>query len=332
MPLRPFTFAAYYPEQKVSDRPVLVTGAAGFAGSHLLDLLIRDGRPIVGWYRPGSDEPRTARDGVTWRAVELLDGKAVQRALADMSPSALYHLAGAAHQASSWQESDTALALNVRATHHLLEVLRRRSPGTRVLVTGSAAVYRPAAVPLEEDAPLAPTSPYGLSKLAQELLALRAAHDDKLEVIVTRSFNHIGPGQSPQYFASSFALQLARIEAGLEAPVISVGNLEPQRDLTDVRDTVQAYKRLMAHGRPGTTYNVCSGHAYAIGDVLGELRRHATREIEVRVDTTRLRPTDQALLVGNPARLTTDTGWRPEIPLSQTLADLLAWHRARLTQ
>jgi GDP-4-dehydro-6-deoxy-D-mannose reductase len=320
----------------VSDRPVLVTGAAGFAGSHLLDLLVRDGRPIVGWSRPEGDDPHTARNdatgGVSWRAVELLDQNAVQRALADIRPSLVYHLAGAAHQGSSWQESDTVLALNVRATHHLLDGLRQSAPDARVLVTGSAAVYRPAPVPLEEDAPLAPTSPYGLSKLGQELLALRAAHDDKLEVIVTRSFNHIGPGQSAAYFASSFALQLARIEAGLEDPIISVGNLESQRDLTDVRDTVRAYRLLMAHGRPGRTYNVCTGRAYAIKDVLAELRRQATREIEVRVDEARLRPADQALLVGNPARLTSDTGWRPEIPLSQTLADLLAWHRARLAQ
>lgn len=320
----------------MSDRPVLVTGAAGFAGNHLLDLLVGDGRPIVGWYRPGGDEPgapqHDATRGITWHAVELLDGKAVQRALADISPSVVYHLAGAAHQASSWQESDTVLALNVRATHHLLEVLRQRARDARVLVTGSAAVYQPAPVPLDEDAPLAPASPYGLSKLAQELLALRAAHEDKLQVIVTRSFNHIGPGQSPAYFASSFALQLARIEAGLEDPVISVGNLDSQRDLTDVRDTVRAYRLLMAHGRPGRTYNVCSGHAYAIRDVLDELRRQVTREIDVRVDESRLRPGDQAVLVGSPARLIADTGWRPEIPLSQTLADLLAWHRARLTQ
>ncbi len=306
-------------------RPVLVTGAAGFAGGHLVELLGRDG-PVEGWFRPG-DPPSAALqglgEGVTWRAVDLRDETAIESALADLRPAAIYHLAGAANQGASWAQTDVTFDLNVRVTHRLLRAVARHVADARVLVTASAAVYAPSDAPLSEDARVAPATPYGVSKLAQEMLALGAAREEGLDVVVVRPFNHIGPRQDPGYFAPAFARQIARIEAGLESGPMRVGNLTPRRDLTDVRDTVRAYQLLMRHAQRGETYNVCRGEALAIGDLLDLLRAAATRAVEVEIDPAKLRPVDLPILLGDHGRLTARTGWQPEIPIAQTLADIL---------
>ena len=169
-------------------------------------------------------------------------------------------------------------------------------------------------------------SPYGLSKLAQEMLGQRFA-DKGLNVLLTRSFNHLGPGQDPSYAASSFANQIARIEASEAEPVIHVGSLDARRDLTDVRDTVRAYQSLMARGVSGRAYNVCSGQAYRIGDVLEELLRQARVTVRVQVDSSRLRPHDNPLLIGDPSRIHREVGWQHRIPLRDTLRDLLDYWR-----
>ncbi len=305
-------------------RPVLVTGAAGFAGGHLVDLLRQDG-PVEGWYRPGEPprEASVALDGTSWRAVDLRDAAAVDAAVADLRPAAIYHLAGAANQGAAWAQTDITFDLNVRVTHVLLRAIGRHVPEARVLVTTSAAIYAPSDEPLDEDARIGPATPYGVSKLAQEMLARAAARDEGLDVFVVRPFNHIGPRQDASFFAPAFARQIARIEAGLDDGPMRVGNLSPRRDLTDVRDTVRAYRLLMAHARRGETYNVCRGEAIAIGDLLDMLRRAATRPVDVDVDPAKLRPVDVPVLVGDHARLTGRTGWQPEIPIAQTLAEIL---------
>ncbi|MCE2538972.1 MAG: GDP-mannose 4,6-dehydratase, partial [Acidobacteria bacterium] len=178
-----------------------------------------------------------------------------------------------------------------------------------------------------EDAEIGPVSPYGLSKLAQEMLAARYAADG-LGVIRTRSFTHIGPGQNPSYAASSFARQIARIEAGRAEPVLRVGDLDARRDLLDVRDTVRAYRGLMEQGTSGAVYNVCSGAAHPMREVLERLVSLTGIPIEVRVDPARLRPSDYPVLCGDRSRITADVGWAPRIPLSETLRDLLDHWRA----
>jgi GDP-4-dehydro-6-deoxy-D-mannose reductase len=311
---------------------ILVTGASGFAGRHLLKELASGEADIVAWCRPGTraDAEGNTPAGVRaiWREVDLLDRAGVEAAVADAAPEEIYHLAAAADQGSSFRNTLLPLSTNVRGTHHLLDTVRRVAPRARVLVTGSASVYRPRETPLDEDAPLGPTSPYGLSKLAQEQLAARAVEEDGLALIITRSFNHLGPGQATWYFAPSFARQIALAEAGRIEPVIKVGNLESRRDLTDVRDTVRAYRLLMASGRVGVPYNVCRGEAFAIADVADMLRRVARRPVELVVDPARFRPVDTPLILGDPSRLRRETGWAAEIPLSQTIADVLAEHRA----
>lgn len=304
--------------------PVLVTGAAGFAGQHLLRLLAADG-PVAGWHRPGMSHPDVA--GVTWAAVELLDRAAVARALAGSAPAAVYHLAGVPHVGDSWARAEETLAGNVVGTLNLFDGLHDAGLACRVLVTGSATIYQPSAHALTEASPIAPNTPYGTSKLAQEMVALRAWRDHGIPVVVTRSFNHIGPLQSPAFAAPGFARQLARIEAGLAPPTLKVGNLEALRDLSDVRDTVRAYRALMASGRAGTCYNVCAGTAVSMQQVLDGLRAHIRVPVTVEQDPARMRPADTPIVLGDRSRLTADTGWQPSYSLSATLADLVEYWR-----
>jgi GDP-4-dehydro-6-deoxy-D-mannose reductase len=311
-------------------RARLVTGAAGFAGQHLLRELLREDGRVVGWYRPGAPPPSTTPEGVHWQAVDLRDSAGVDAALAASRPDEIYHLAGAANQGASWQETDVALQLNALATHHLLRAVARRAPSARTLVTTSAAVYAPSAQALGEDAHLQPSSPYGVSKLAQEMAALDAVQLDGLHVVVVRPFNHIGPGQEPAYFAPSFARQLARIEAGLDEPVLRVGNLEAARDLSDVRDVVRAYASLMALGESSGVYNVCRGEAFVIGDLLRELVAMCRVDVRVDTDPARLRPSDVPRLLGTREKVTRATGWVPEVAIARTLEDILDDQRAKV--
>jgi GDP-4-dehydro-6-deoxy-D-mannose reductase len=293
-------------------RPVLVTGAAGFAGGHLVERLEARGVPVVGWSR---------------QVVDLLDRDAVRTRIRDLKPPVVYHCAGAPHVAHSWSDTTSPFAKNVMATHYLLDALRRAGGPCRVLIPGSAYVYRGSDTPIPETALLAPANPYALSKVAQEQLGIRSVEEDGVEVVVTRSFNHTGPRQAPSFAAPAFARQLARIEAGLEPPVMYVGNLDVRREMVDVRDTVRAYELLVEHGRPAAPYNVCSGVGHSMRDLLDGLRARVRVPVRVEVDPARLRPNDTPALVGDPSRLQADTGWRPEISFDAMLDDLLDYWR-----
>jgi GDP-4-dehydro-6-deoxy-D-mannose reductase len=196
------------------------------------------------------------------------------------------------------------------------------------VIPGSALVYRPANDAIAEDSPIGPTSPYGLSKLAQEMTAA----ESPLPVLLARPFNHAGPRQDPSYVTSAFARQLAEIETGGAPPVLRVGNLDARRDITDVRDTVRAYRALAEHGRPHRPYNICSGRAYRIRELLDILLSLVHVRVKVEVDPSRLRPSDNPVVLGSPARITRETGWRAEIPIEQTLSDLLAFWRATVAE
>jgi GDP-4-dehydro-6-deoxy-D-mannose reductase len=314
--------------------PILITGAAGFAGSHLLDLLRAEPRPIVAWHHPTagptSEGAASLAGPVTWQRIDLIDVDAVRAALDACRPSAVYHLAGIAHQGKSWQQTHETLRVNALGTEHLIDGLRRLRIDARVLVIGSSTVYRPSTDAVDEDAAIGPTSPYGLSKLAQEMVGLQAFALHAQPVLVARSFNHIGPRQGPDFVASSFARQIVAIERGDAPPVMRVGNLEPQRDLMDVRDTVRAYRAIMERGQPGRAYNVCAGRARPVRELLDGLLRLSQVNVEIQVDPALLRPVDQPVLLGSHDRLTRETGWQPAIAWEQTLADLLDDWRERL--
>ncbi|MEY4636060.1 MAG: GDP-6-deoxy-D-mannose reductase [Acidobacteriota bacterium] len=308
--------------------PILVTGAAGFVGSHLLELLGQDGAEIIAWQRPGT-APLVAGHGVRWATVEMQDAAAVRAAVADARPQAVYHLAGMAHVGDSWGQTRETFAGNVLATHHLFEALRRTGLAPRVLVTSSATVYTPADHALREDDPVCPNNPYGTSKLAQEMVARRSWLDDGIPGLIARAFNHVGPRQAPSFLAPSVARQIAAIEAGRLEPVLMVGNLEPRRDLMDVRDTVRAYRAMMQSAAPGVTYNVCSGRPVPVKDLINLFVQHARVPIRIEQDPARFRPNDTPLLLGDASRLHGDTGWSTEITLDQTVEDLIDYWRGQ---
>ena len=205
-----------------------MTGARGFVGRYLVEHLETSGADVTGWGR---------------EHVDLLDRKAVSRAMADLRPNVVYHCAGAAHVGQSFNNIADTLAANVLGTHHVLDALRNAGVSARVLITGSSLVYRPSDRALKEEDPTGPATPYAVSKLAQEMLGLRGLKEDRQHVLLTRPFNHTGPRQDSTYAAPTFAQQIALIEKGRMRPEIVVGNLDASRDLHDVRDTVRAYTR-----------------------------------------------------------------------------------------
>ncbi|HKY20639.1 MAG TPA: GDP-mannose 4,6-dehydratase [Vicinamibacterales bacterium] len=291
---------------------VLVTGARGFAGSHLLASLSQNGVAATGWSR---------------QDVDLLDPRAVTRAIAELKPTVVYHCAGASHVGQSFANVRDTLASNVLGTHHLLKGLHSAGLGARVLIPSSSLVYRQSDLALQEDDPIGPATPYALSKLAQEMLGRRSVLEDGQQIFIARPFNHTGPRQNPSFSASGFARQIALIEQGRMSPEISVGNLDASRDLHDVRDTVRAYRAIVEHGRPGEVYNVCSGQAFKIRDVLDRLIAISRVPATVRVDPSRYRQNDNPVLFGDRAKIQSEVGWTPTIPLEQTLADLLDYWR-----
>jgi len=241
----------------------------------------------------------------------------------------VYHCGGIAHVGESWSQPVRALSVNVLGTHHVLEAVREAGLDCPVLVTGSALVYRPTTNLLSEEHPIGPSDPYGVSKLAQEMLATHATH---APIFIVRPFNHAGPRQAATYVTSSFARQIAEIEAGLREPVLRVGNLESRRDITDVRDTVRAYRLVVRHGRPGRPYNVCSGQVYRIRDLLDALTRMSSTAIRIEVDPDRLRPSDNPVIAGDRSRISAETGWQPRIPIDRTLEDLLDYWRLQTSR
>jgi GDP-4-dehydro-6-deoxy-D-mannose reductase len=302
--------------------PSLITGATGFAGGHLLERLVADGERVHAWGHRKDNTPQGDRT-VTWTAVDLLDPAAVRAALDAARPAVIYHCAGLADVHDAWRAPAQALRVNVLGTHNLLEAARALELSCRVLVTASALVYRPSLTKISEDDPIGTAHPYSVSKLAQEMTAAVSP----VPAWLVRPFNHAGPRQSPAYATSAFAQQIAEIEAGRREPVLHVGNLDAERDITDVRDTVRAYQMIAAAGQTRRPYNVCSGRAHTMRRLLDILLSLTPVRVRIEIDPTRLRPSDNPIVLGSHARLTAETGWTPAIPIEQTLADLLDYWR-----
>ncbi len=292
----------------------LITGGKGFVGHWLVSHLEAHGDDVA----------------VIDIETDVADGAAVGRVMADVEPEAVYHLAAMTHVGESWDDPSRVLKVNVLGTAEVLAAARSHAAEARVLVVSSAEIYgavTPEQLPLSEDSPAAPASPYAASKLAAEVVALQAWRGYRQPVIVVRPFNHIGPGQSPNFFVPALAQRIVEAQrAG--AASLRVGTLTTRRDFTDVRDVVAAYRLLVTGGSPGTVYNVCSGRAVAMAEVAQQLLVLAGAELVLETDPKLVRPVDVPVLRGDARRLRDATGWEPRISLSTTLADVLSSWRA----
>lgn len=312
---------------------ILITGVTGFAGSHLAEALLADSDvELFGTSLSEANPPywSSLEHSVRLHVGDLLDADFVRRLLQDSRPAQVYHLAGYASAGQSFREADAAWAGNVTVTQTLLESVLALGMRPRILHVSSGLIYDASGSegrPIDERTPLAPLSPYAKSKEAADRLAGDFARDRGLDIVRVRPFNHIGPRQSPQFAVASFAQQLARIELGQAPARIETGDLSAQRDLTDVRDMVQAYVALMKSGVSGEAYNAGTGHAVAMAHVLGLLQVECSVPVEIITAADRLRPADAGALVADCAKLTATTGWMPQIPLEQSLRDTLNYWR-----
>lgn len=306
---------------------VFVTGATGFAGSFLMESLLAAGHKV--WalvhYQTSHQELVTTKS-VTSVTGNLLDAAQVKTAVAQAQPDLIFHLAGQAYPARSWQEPANTVAVNTIGTINLLEAAVAYGR-PRVVVVTSAEMYglvQAEDLPLTEATPPQPRHPYGVSKLAAGQLIPIYWQRYQLPAMEARPFNHIGPRQSKGFVVPDFASQLAAIKLGQQPPKLSVGNLEAQRDFTDVRDVVRAYLLLAESGQPGAAYLICSGRPVSIHHLLSTLIELTEVEVAIESDLARMRPSDVPCLYGSYAKLKQHTGWQPQISLRQSLADALA--------
>ncbi len=312
---------------------VLITGATGFAGSHLVERLLAAGDQLFALHhQQTTHQALPTHERLHSVEGDLLDRKSLETAVALARPDVIYHLAGQAYPARSWDTPAQTFAVNTGGTANLLQAAAVWGRPRLVVVT-SAEIYgdvRPEDLPLTEDTPARPRHPYGISKLAAGQLVRLYWERYQLPAVEARPFNHIGPRQALGFVVPDFASQLAAIRLGRQPPKMLVGNLEAQRDFTDVRDVVRAYTLLAERGEPGQAYLICSGQPVSIHYLLTTLADLAGVAIDIAYDPARMRPSDVPSLFGSYARLQRDTGWQPAIHLRQSLADALADWVARL--
>jgi GDP-4-dehydro-6-deoxy-D-mannose reductase len=310
---------------------LLVTGAAGFVASHLGEICAeREDLELVGLQRPTSVTRPLPAGFVSGVEADLLDQEGLKAAVEQARPDLIIHLAGQSSVHESYRNPGSTLLANVLGTQHLLFAAERASV-RRVLVVGSADEYgdvRPEDVPLREDRPLAPLSPYAVSRVAQGALCAEFARRKTVDIVRTRTFPHTGKRRGAVFAESSFARQIAEIELEHARPVIHVGNLDAIRDFSDVKDVIHSYLLLLERGESGAVYNVCSGKGVAMRDILSALVALSNVKVEIQVDPERLRPSDLPVLIGDPSRLKAATGFAPSGDLGSALADLLADWRA----
>jgi GDP-4-dehydro-6-deoxy-D-mannose reductase len=310
----------------MSDDRALITGIHGFCGRQVGLHLAQHAGAVFGLdLTPASSVPNA-----TVHTGDIRDAAFVRQVILDVRPTHIFHLAALV---SPHADLETLHDVNVRGTEHLLEAVRLAGLDATVLIAGSSAIYglvEPDDLPIRESQSFHPANAYAVSKIAQEMLAYTYYARYGLKVIRARAFNIVGPGQPSSLVCSAFAGQIAEIEAGQIEPVLRVGNLSSQRDFVDVRDVARAYRLLAQRGQPGQVYNICSGQAVSIQTCLDQLLRLARIPIKVEPDPSRMRPSDIPVSVGDNNLLHRQTGWRPEISLEQSLANLLDDWRRRI--
>jgi len=314
----------------------LITGISGFVGSHLAEyLLANTDWEVAGTVYGPYDNIANLCGALELYPAELSRLDVMTFVLEQSQPDAVFHLAAQPLVSVSRRDPWGTIETNVRMQLNVLEGVARVKPECRVLAVASSEEYGLVSkedLPIDEDTPLRPLSPYAVSKVAQDLLGLQYHLTHKLDVVRVRPFNHIGPRQRIGFVAPDFASQVARVERGLQPPVIEVGNLEARRDFSDVRDVVRAYHLLVTQGRAGQVYNVGSGESHAVQDILDTLLSMTDVEIEVRQDPKRMRPSDVPEVICDATRIRQDTGWQPAISFEQSLADILNFWRQEVTK
>ena len=309
----------------------LITGITGFAGGHLAaHLLDRGDVDVYGVAHDlgyGVDHLERPPSVVI---ADLRDPQVVEEVLLDIKPDHIYHLAAQAYVPTSWQAPWDTFENNVRPELNILQLMAREGLKARFLVVASNEVYgivSPDKLPVDENNLLEPANPYGVSKVSQDLLARQYFLSHGIDVVRARAFNHLGPRQSPQFVAANFARQISEAEAGLREPLVRVGNLQAQRDFTDVLDVVRAYALLMVKGRSGEAYNIGSGQPRSVQSVLDTLLKMSTMRVRVEHDPARMRPSDVPVIYGDISKLKADTGWEPRVPFEESLCRVLAYWR-----
>jgi GDP-4-dehydro-6-deoxy-D-mannose reductase len=314
---------------------VLITGITGFAGSHLADYILQRGDAevigILRW-RSRTENIEHFRDKVRLVECDLRDASSVRDVLDETRPDWIFHLAAQSFVPTSWTAPTESLVTNILGQLNIFEAVKKLHLMPKIQLACSSEEYglvHENELPIKETNPLRPLSPYAVSKVGQDMLGYQYWMSFKLPVIRTRGFNHEGPRRGPVFVCSDFAKQIADIEKGRRPPVVRVGNLDARRDFTDVRDIVRAYWLALEKGEPGEVYNLCSGRAWTIREMLDMLLAMSKTKIKVEQDETRMRPSDVPVLLGDATRFRNRTGWEPSIPFEQTMRDLLAYWRER---
>ncbi|MCL5291365.1 MAG: GDP-mannose 4,6-dehydratase [Actinobacteria bacterium] len=317
---------------------VLITGISGFVGGHLAEFLkdIADVKIFGTVYGPMPDyfDALKTKTGVNTFECDLLDKEAVSRLVETVKPDLVIHLAALSSVADTLNHAERVITNNVISELNLLDAVKEFSPTARTLVISSGEVYGKATedeLPLSETTDLRPLNPYTVSKLGQEFLAYQYYAAYELPIIIARPFNHTGPRQEGNFVVPSFIKQIAQIEVGQREPIMRVGNLESARDFSDVRDIVRAYWLLVNKGEPGEVYNICSGKALRIGELLNFLISQSTAKIEIKVDPELYRPGDIPILLGDYSKLSEQTGWAPQFDIESTLKETLGYWQNQVT-
>lgn len=318
-----------------NKKRALITGITGFAGSHLAEFLLDEGLDVYGIlrWRSKDNNIQLIRKDIKLEEADLLDAHSLYSTVEKIKPDYIFHLAAQSYVVSSWASPVNTLEVNVIGSANLFEAVRKAKLEVPIQIACSSEEYGmvyPDEVPIKETNPLRPLSPYAVSKLAMDYLGYQYSKSYGLKIIRTRGFNHTGPRRGDVFAESTFARQIAEIEKKLREPVVYVGNLEAKRDYTDVRDMVKGYYLAVLKCKGGEVYNICSGKAWVIGDVLKYLLSMSKVKVTVKKDPKRMRPSDVQILLGDNSKFTKATGWRPQIPLEKTLEDLLNYWRAEI--
>jgi GDP-4-dehydro-6-deoxy-D-mannose reductase len=313
---------------------VLITGIAGFVGGFLAEELLRHGAEVHGLEQPGADRAHLGGlDELRLHDCDIRDPDGIRAVLYKASPEWIFHLAARSFVSLSWKSPAETFATNVIGQVNLLEAVRNLGLKCRIHIAGSSEEYGKVLegeLPIREENPLRPLSPYAVSKVAQDLMGYQYFQSYRMDIVRTRAFNHTGPRRHEHFVLSNFSKQVAMIEAGLQKPVLLTGNLDVERDFLDVRDVVRAYRLALEKGEPGEVYNVSSGRGWRLQDLVDRIVGRCSVRVEIRRDPARLRPSDLPAVRGSAEKFTQRTGWRPEIPIDQTLQDLLDYWRDKV--